>query len=491
MNLELLLTNEYPEFTEYCAILENEQKMAKFYSDFRLGKHKYSKKYLYGFDMGEDTRMLWSQISIGTIIYDMSSFFDHTLRLYISSNKISRDDIITLTKLTNKISKYQNLKNVYGYYEEIISDENFYDKLNRSCDYLLPIDRCNVIDLRNGKVRPITKNDYFTYKCDVEYTTKRSPEMLEIIGKIMCNNEENIKYLQKILGYCLSGDISARVYFILYGIGANGKSMILNLMNKILKEQYQAVSKCVFINNNSGKTGGTEVLQLKDCRMATFSETEANDALNEAIIKMISGNDSITARGLYKDPITFIPQCKLMLCTNFKPDFNANDRANVDRVRLVPFNARFVDNPTKSNEFVRVESIDKIVEQKYMNEFFSWCVDGAIEYYKNKKFNPTGEMLEAQNEYIREQSNITNFIDDTFDTSESELYLKSDIKSLYEVWCKENSLKPLKVSVLFTKFDEVYNKSFKCTTKEFKGKWVYKGLKLKTDESISDLDHGI
>jgi len=491
MNLELLLTNEYPEYSVYFSILENEQKMAKFYWDFRLGKHKYSKKYLYGFDMGEDTRMLWSQINIGTIIYDMSSFFDHTLRIYLSSNKISRDDIIVLTKQTNKVTKYQNLKNVYGYYEEIISDENFYDKLNRSCDYLLPINKCNVIDLRNGKVRPISKDDYFTYKCDVEYTTKRSPEMLEIIGKIMCNNEENIKYLQKILGYCLSGDISARVYFILYGIGANGKSMILNLMNKILKEQYQAVSKCVFINNNSGKTGGTEVLQLKDCRMATFSETEANDALNEAIIKMISGNDSITARGLYKDPVTFIPQCKLMLCTNFKPDFNANDRANVDRVRLVPFNARFVDNPTKSNEYVRIESIDKVVEQKYMNEFFSWCVDGAIEYYKNKKFNPTGEMLEAQNEYIREQSNITNFIDDTFDVCDNDLYLKSEIKTMYEQWCKENTIKPLKVSVLFTKFDEVFNKSFKCTTKEFKGKWVYKGLKMKSDEPISDLDHGL
>jgi len=491
MNLELLLTNEYPEYSVYFSILENEQKMAKFYWDFRLGKHKYSKKYLYGFDMGEDTRMLWSQINIGTIIYDMSSFFDHTLRIYLSSNKISRDDIIVLTKQTNKVTKYQNLKNVYGYYEEIISDENFYDKLNRSCDYLLPVNKCNVIDLRNGKVRPITKDDYFTYKCDVEYTTKRSPEMLEIIGKIMCNNEENIKYLQKILGYCLSGDISARVYFILYGIGANGKSMILNLMNKILKEQYQAVSKCVFINNNQGKTGGTEVLQLKDCRLATFSETEANDALNEAIIKMISGNDSITARGLYKDPVTFIPQCKLMLCTNFKPDFNANDRANVDRVRLVPFNARFVDNPTKSNEFVRIESIDKVVEQKYMNEFFSWCVDGAIEYYKNKKFNPTGEMLEAQNEYIREQSNITNFIDDTFDVCENDLYLKSEIKTMYEQWCKENTIKPLKVSVLFTKFDEVFNKSFKCTTKEYKGKWVYKGLKMKSDEPISDLDHGL
>jgi P4 family phage/plasmid primase-like protien len=482
------MSNEYPEFSVYYSTLESEQKMAQFFWNFRLGKHKYSKKYIYGFDMCDDTRMLWSQIDIGTIVSDMAHFFDQTLRMYISSPKISKEEIIILTKLTNRVTKFQHLKNVYGFYEVIINDNNFYDKLNRAYDYLLPISKCNVIDLRTGKVRPIAKDDYFTYSCDVEYTTKRSPELLEIIGKIMCNNEENIKYLQKILGYCLTGDISARVYFILYGIGANGKSMILNLMNKILKEQYQAVSKCVFINNNNGKTGGSEVLQLKDCRCATFSETEANDSLNEAIIKMISGNDSITARGLYKDPVTFIPQCKLLLCTNFKPDFNANDRANVDRVRLVPFGARFIDNPTKPNEYIRVESVDKVIEQKYMNEFFSWCVDGAIEYYKNKKFNPTGEMLEAQNEYIREQSNITNFIEDTFDTSEDEIYLKSDIKSLYESWCKENSLKPLKVSVLFTKLDEIYGKSFKSGAKETKNKWVYKGLKLKYYEIISDLD---
>ena len=142
----------------------------------------------------------------------------------------------------------------------------------------------------------------------------------------------------------------------------------------------------------------------------------------------------------------------------------------------------------KHNEFIRVESIDKVIENKYMNEFFSWCVDGAMEYFKNKKFNPTGEMLEAQNEYIKEQSNITNFIEDTFDPCDNDLFLKSEIKTLYEYYCKENSIKALKVSVLFTKFDEVFNKSFKCTTKEYKGKWIYKGLKLKSDESIHDLD---
>jgi hypothetical protein len=194
------MTNEYPELSEYIAILENEQKTSRFFWEFRMGKHKYSKKYLYGFDMTEDTRMLWSEISMGTIISDMASFFDTTLRLYISSSKISKDDIIVLTKLTNKISKHQHLKNVYEFYEVIISDDNFYNKLNRTQEHLLPISRCNVIDLRTGLVRPITKTDYFTYRCDMEYTTNRSPEMLEIINNIMCNNEENIKYLQKILG---------------------------------------------------------------------------------------------------------------------------------------------------------------------------------------------------------------------------------------------------------------------------------------------------
>lgn len=73
MNLESLMTTEYPEYGVYVSILENEQKTANFYWEFRLGKHKYSKKYLYGFDMTEDTRMLWSEISVGTIIKDRKS----------------------------------------------------------------------------------------------------------------------------------------------------------------------------------------------------------------------------------------------------------------------------------------------------------------------------------------------------------------------------------------------------------------------------------
>jgi len=486
------MESEYPNIESYLNILDNEYKTALFYKEFRVGKHVYSKKYLYGFDMDDYSRMLWTEISPKSIMNDISSFLDQTLRVYFNDNTVSKENIQKLIKATNRMCSDSKLRGVYNRYEAEIIDEKFMEKLNREKPHHLPIMGCHKIDLRDGSISPLSKVDNFTYACPVKYTKERPVELMNMLKAIACEKDDELKYIQKMLGYGLTGHIDSRVYFILYGKGCNGKSVLLNLMSKILCHQYQAVSKCVFINNNTGKTGGTELLQLKDCRMATYSETNANDELNEAIMKMLSGNDAITARGLYKDPMTFIPICKIILCTNFKPDFNANDKANVDRVRLVPLNARFVESPSKPNEYKRINGIDKLIETKYLNEFFSWCVDGAIEYYKSPEFNPVGEILEAQNEYIREQSNITNFIDDTFEScDDSNLVLKTEIKHSYDMWCKDNSVKPMKMGALYSAFDDKFGKSIKSGAKDTKNKWVYKGLKLRFDEPVSDLDNGL
>lgn len=482
------MNSEYPEIEVYLDILDYENEIASMFKEFNDSKYKYSKKYLYGFDVNND--MLWAVIEKDYIITKMQYFLKNTMKYYFNSDKGNMDQLKELVKMTKKVSKVTCLDSVYRVYITMITDDEFYSNLNRSETHLLPIKNCNVIDLRTGKIRPRSKKDNFTYFCNVEYTQTRSETFKNFINSIMCENKENEDYVKKIFGYCLTGDIRARVYFILYGKGSNGKSVLLNLMHAILNEQFQAVSKCVFINCGNGKTGGCEVLQLKDCRLASFSETESNDVLNESIIKMISGHDPITARGLFKDPVTFIPQCKLMLCTNFKPEFNANDKANVDRVRLVPLNARFCENPSKPNEYLRINGLEDIIKEKHLNEFFSWCVEGSIEYYKNNIFNPSGEMLEAQNEYIKEQSNITNFIDDIYDIgNDTDLIAKSDIKVQYDLWSKENGLKPMKMGILYSALDDKFGKSFKCQHKgDFKSKWVYKGLKHKNDEPIHDLD---
>lgn len=481
-------------YDEYVKIIQNEYNTAQYFHDSNIDKFKSSKKYIYkwSIDMYNGTNLLWVQVDKGQVVEYMCGFFKVIFNLYIDHDKtLSDEKKATLEKLTNKLNKNQTMKNIFELYEPKIMDDNFYDNLNRYKIDHLPIKDGKVINLTNGCIRDREKTDYFTYESNVTYTDKRSPDFITNIRSIMCDNEDNMKYLQKILGYCLTAEMKARVYFIFYGIGANGKSMILNLMNKILLNQYQSVSKCVFIDAGKGKSGGCEALQLKDCRLATFSETDADDKLNESLIKMITGGDPITARGLFKDPVTFKPTSKVILCTNNKPEFNGNDKATVDRVRFIPFSARFVDNPSKKNEYKRIEAMDKIIESKYMDEFFSWCVDGAIEYYKNGEFTPTGDILKEQMDYVKEQSSITNFIDETYDYVETELVLKSDIKQSYEHWCKENSMKQMKPTTLFTKIDELYGKSFKSGAKETKNKWVYKGLKLKSDEPVSDLDQGL
>jgi len=477
-------------YEEYIVIIDNENETAKYFNRSLPCKFKYSKKYIYKWSVDnftpDDKYLLWVQVTQNAVVEYMSSFFNKILSMYIQHDKtMTLDKISKLTKMTNQITKYKNMSNIYQFYQELIHDDKFYDNLNRFKPNHLPIKGGKVIDLKTGMIHPRTKEDYFTYEADVEYTPKRSEATMNLINTIMCNNVDNIKYLQKILGYCLTAKMDARVYFIFYGKGANGKSVILSLMNKILMEQYQSVSKCVFIDAGKGKTGGCEALQLKDCRLATFSETDGDDKLNESLIKMITGNDPITARALYKEPVTFNPTCKIIICTNNKPDFNANDKANVDRVRLVPFNARFVENPTKPNEFKKVLGL---VDKIDINEFFSWCVDGAIEYYKNKVFEPSGDMLEMQNDYIREQSNIDSFIEDTYDNGgDNDMILKTDIKMSYDSWCKDNGYKPYSMKILYTKFDDIYGKSIKYKkTGLFYNRWVYKGLYLKPEPS--DLD---
>ena len=343
-----------------------------------------------------------------------------------------------------------------------------------------------LIDLKTGETRYRTKKDYFTYFSNVEYTKEKSEYFKEFINSVMCNNKENLQYFQKMLGYSLTGDISARVFFIWWGVGANGKSIILNLMKEILKDQCQAVAKSVFINNGGKNSNGPETMQLKDCRLATFSETSAKECLNESLIKMISGNDSITCRALYKDPITFTPICKLILCTNHKPDFNGNDKANIDRVRFIPFNARFVDEPKKENEFKKILGVDKIIIEKYLNEFFSFCIDGAKEYYTNQKFEPPQEIKQAQTKYTQDQATISNFINDNYEINEKEKIRKSDVKIHYETYCKDNDLKIEKVSLVYDALIEMTGEP-----KKINGIYYFKGVAIKQiikEEEPNDLD---
>ena len=482
-------------FAHYKKAIDTEIETADIYNTYSNNTYKLSKKYLYKFN---ETNKLWMEIDENVIISDIGrwiltkqTYYQTELneRLININNKIpdpeSRDVIckhlVELTKLTRRITAHKYLQNVYKYLIVQISDDKFLQELNHLNPYLLPIKNALVIDLKTKITSPREKHHYFSYECPVEITTKKSNEFEAFISSIMLEQNDHIEYLQKILGYCLSGSLSARSFFIMYGNGKNGKSILLLLMKSVLDSSYKQVMKSVFLD--TGKTsGGCETLEIKDARFCVLTETNENEKLNESLIKGLTGGDPLTARGLYKDPVTFQPQCKIFICTNNKPNFRGDDEANVDRIKLIPFNARFVDSPKKPNERQCIIGIDKILIENHLDEFFTWLIEGAYNYFKTEKLTAPKSIQKAENDYVNEQASIKSWMSNNIIECNKEEIKRSAVYDNYIKFCNDNGIiKPESKKKLLEVMIYTYGEPIKTS----KGDIIYKNIKFK-DENDSD-----
>jgi len=475
-------------FESYSKELETEQTTAIMFNTHSNITYKLSKKYLYKYN---EATKLWIEITEGNIIYDISEwirekqkFFSDEINIKMISEKDfkAREQLVNLlvkiTKETKQITRYKYLENIYKYLKIDINDDKFIEELNHKYTYLLPIKNGLVVDLRNKITSERTQEHYFSYECPVEITTKKNKFFNDFISSVMLDNKEHILYLQKILGYCLSGNIDARCFFIWHGKGKNGKTMILNLMKAILENQYKQVMKQVFISSKNS-SNGVEALEIKDCRMAILTETNDKEALNESFIKNITGGDPYTARGLYKDPITFNPQCKIIICTNNKPNFNANDEANVDRLKFLPFKARFVDNPKQnSHERQVILGIDKILIKDHIDEFFTWCLEGAVDYFENRNFKPPSDIKLEEDEYIIEQASVKYWYNEKIEEAPKEELKRSDAYKNYECFCLNEGINKETKKKFFEMIETYFNKPKKNTA----GEMVYKNFKIKDND---------
>jgi phage/plasmid-associated DNA primase len=257
-------------------------------------------------------------------------------------------------KLKQSIRNKQNDFDSQGYISTVITrstgklqDNQFVTKLNAAADFL-PIKDGKKVDLRTGEVTNRTKLDYFSYECPVSITDKL--DNAEKFFKQVMPKDELREYLRKILGYCLTGNMDARCFFIWYGDGSNGKSVIMKLLKCILGPLYHQCGKGIFMKGSQEKNDGPspDKVALIGVRNGVYSEGETADNIdiNESFMKMVSGKDEINARALFRAPLTFFPVCKLHLLTNYKPDVNG-DKSMKERIRYVFLNSSFVDNPDK------------------------------------------------------------------------------------------------------------------------------------------------
>jgi len=254
-------------------------------------------------------------------------------------------------------------------------DEDLEARLDRRPD-ALPIRGGRLLDLRTLEVRPRTREDLFSFELDVDFQGRGAyPHAERFFTEIACGDRDLVRVLQRLLGYCLTGEISERALFIWWGEGRNGKSTVVDLMKRILGRMYSAIDERVLMQQERRGGATPELMPLLAARLAVLSEIGQHERLNARRVKELTGGDDVSARALYGHQLTFRPRCKLVMLTNHRPDVDVGDQALVDRIRLVPFLARF-DVSRENKAYV-----DALMTE-HLDEMFSWVAEGARGWYR-------------------------------------------------------------------------------------------------------------
>ena len=205
------------------------------------------------------------------------------------------------------------------------------------CDPMLLNLQNGTINLTTAEFREHRREDLITKVAPISYDPNATcPQWLLFLDRIMNGNNELISFLQRAVGYSLTGDTSEHALFLFYGTGANGKTTFLEVLRHALGDYVMSADFSSFIVSR-GASVRNDLARLAGARLVTAVESEANRRLAEEVIKQITGGDTITARYLYSEHFEFRPQFKLFLATNHKPRIRGTDVAIWRRIHLVPF----------------------------------------------------------------------------------------------------------------------------------------------------------
>ena len=277
-----------------------------------------------------------------------------------------------------------------------------------------------VVDLRTGKLRAHSSGDYMT-KITAVGPGGDCPRFKQFLIEVMAGDEEKVAFVQRVLGYCLTGDISEEAIFFLHGTGQNGKGVLTSTVEWILADYCKSAGDEVFTETRNERHS-TEIARLNGARMVLVSEVEEGKRWAEARLKKVAGGDTITARFMRQDDFQFRPQFKALISANHKPQIKSVDVAMRRRLNLIPF-AVTIPPEKRDNELkakLRVEGPG----------ILQWMIEGCLEYQRIG-LAPPKSVVDATDEYFKSEDNIAGWIEERCEVG---VRLKDPSSTLFASW---------------------------------------------------------
>ena len=300
------------------------------------------------------------------------------------------------------------------------------------------------LDLRTGDLLPHDKDDLITKLAPLVYDPDaKHPALTRLLSTVESATPGMAEFLARCLGVSLTGDASTETLFLLQGDGGSGKTTLTEATAKVLGDYAVKMNFDSFCTSKSGRSPGgasPDLLRLRGSRMAYASEGDQSARLDAGKVKELTGNEPITARGLYAPPITFPQTWKLWLVSNYDPKCDSDDTGIWRRMLKIHF--------SEIPEAERDPGIkDALVnEPEAQKALLAWLVRGCIEWQQRgggrKGLAPPESVTALTDAYRVKQDALGEWWDELLATvAEPDADASapsSQIRQNYEQWCEEN-----------------------------------------------------
>jgi len=323
------------------------------------------------------------------------------------------------------------------------------------------------INLRTGQLSKPRRQDLITKLAPVIYDPDAQCPLWErFLLEVMGGDQELVSFLQRAIGCTLTGDTSEQVIFILHGKGANGKSTLLETLRAMLGEDYTVQIRAESLMVKQGDTIPNDIARLKGARLVNARETEEGKRLAEALVKEMTGGDTMTARFMRGEFFDFKPEFKLFLAANHKPTIRGTDLAIWRRIRLIPFDVTFPEDKQ-----------DKQLAKKLRRELpgiLAWAVRGCQGWQVLGGLGTPAAVKTATEEYRSESDTLAAFLEECTVTEDNTETQAKPMYEAYKAWCEENGERYEKQTMFGRRIKERFNSRVDKSTRLT----FYLGLRL-------------
>lgn len=378
-------------------------------------------------------KKIWRMVSehVESALIELESYlsFDYDAK----KSDLAEDEVVhaaqTLDRTKQEIRKvvkyvrgYTGMRHVSSIAGPLFEAPEFEQRLD-SKPFLLGVQN-GVVDLHTGTLRERRDDDCIYRLIPIDYDPDADSSFMQsTVHQIMAEDDEMTEFLQKLLGYAITGEVSEEIFPVFTAGERNGKGVLMQLLSTVMGDFFRDMNKGLIVEHRMSN-GDAERAKLLGSRIAVFNELAEGEKLLASEVQILSGGDGIPAKQLYKNPITIQPRHLCILATNHMPELNEVIPALMERMLCIPFPVTFRDLEPEEmpTRFLRQRRNDlKEALRNNISGVLKWLVEGARKWYETRdlKRNAPQKVKAFSRAYFFEQDRLAAFIQHRCERHES------------------------------------------------------------------------